>query len=228
MVVMRGNSGGFGETNCQTAVMLVVLGCHCILLMLVSGSARDDRDIARGRMAKADVIQLRFLQRQQPAFLRVSAPAPVQSQLPRRRVSPRKTAAAVVFKREASAVDPPSEAKAARALSNGLPAAPETPDDGGFQRRLLQAAPGAGRPRLPGSGAPLISGLPLVDPMNQGIGAALRNAQRLFGVGNRHCIDVEAWRSVTPQERVARHISNGDVEQMDRAYACNAPPGLHF
>jgi hypothetical protein len=81
---------------------------------------------------------------------------------------------------------------------------------------------------VPGSDTPFAPGIHLVDPMSQGIGAAMRTAQRAFGIKNSHCIDVDVWRHLTPQELSARHVSPGDVDKVDEKYACNEPPGLHF
>jgi hypothetical protein len=81
---------------------------------------------------------------------------------------------------------------------------------------------------LPGSDKAFVPGMHFVNPMDQGIGAVVRKAQRLFGVKSRQCIDVETWRSLTPQELSARHISPDEVDREDQRYGCNEPPGLHF
>jgi len=62
--------------------------------------------------------------------------------------------------------------------------------------------------------------------MTQGVGAVLRTTQRLFGVTNRHCIDVEVWQSLTPEQRIERHVSKQDIEKINETYRCNAPLGL--
>ena len=56
----------------------------------------------------------------------------------------------------------------------------------------------------------------------------MRKTQRLFGITSRHCIDVDAWRHLTPQELSARHISPDNVDKTDEKYDCNRPPGLSF
>lgn len=100
--------------------------------------------------------------------------------------------------------------------------------DGGFQERLRNAQRSYSVHGVPGSGTPYAPGIHLVDPMSQGLGAVMRTAQRAFGIKNSHCIDVDAWRQLTPQELSARHISPGDVDSVDEKYGCNKPPGLHF
>jgi len=99
---------------------------------------------------------------------------------------------------------------------------------GGFLERLYEAQ----RPRpvrgVPGSNMSFVPGIHLVDPMRQGIGGVMRTAQHGFGIENSHCMDVDVWRHLTPQELSARHISPGDVAEMDKKYRCNDPPGFHF
>lgn len=75
---------------------------------------------------------------------------------------------------------------------------------------------------------PLVPGIRLIDSRAQGVGAAMRQAQRLFGITSRHCMDVDAWRNLTPQEFIARHISPDEVDQTDQTYHCNRPLGLNF
>lgn len=100
--------------------------------------------------------------------------------------------------------------------------------DGGLQERLRNAQRSYSVHGVPGSGTPYAPGIHLVDPMSQGLGAVMRTAQRAFGIKNSHCIDVDAWRQLTPQELSARHTSPGDVDSVDEKYGCNKPPGLHF
>jgi hypothetical protein len=64
--------------------------------------------------------------------------------------------------------------------------------------------------------------------MNQGVGAVMRNAQRLFGITDHHCIDVEVWQSLSPEALSARHLSPSDVRGEDEKYNCNRPLGLSF
>lgn len=101
-------------------------------------------------------------------------------------------------------------------------------EDGGFLERLHEAQRAYSVHGVPGSDAAYAPGIHLVDSMTQGIGAVMRTAQRAFGIKNRHCIDVDTWRHLTPEELSARHISPGDVDSTDESYRCNDPPGLHF
>ena len=113
-----------------------------------------------------------------------------------------------------------------------MPILPEshgkTISDGGFQERLLKARRAYAVHGVPGSDKTFAPGIHLIDPGKQGVGSVMRHAQRLFGIANRHCIDVDVWRHLTPQELSARHISPGEVDQADEKYQCNRPPGLSF
>jgi hypothetical protein len=100
--------------------------------------------------------------------------------------------------------------------------------DGGFQERLLRAQHSYAVHGVPGSDKPWVPGIRLIDPSKQGVGAVMRQAQRLFGVTDRHCVDVDVWRNMTPRELIARHISPNDVDRADEKYQCNRPLGLSF
>ena len=77
--------------------------------------------------------------------------------------------------------------------------------------------------RVPGasplSGAPRLR---MVDPRKQGLGGVVRFIGGLTGAVDRHCLDVEAWRGMTPAERTARHVSSGEIEEIAGQYNCDA------
>lgn len=101
-------------------------------------------------------------------------------------------------------------------------------EDGGFRDRLLHAQRERDIHGVPGSDRPAAPGITFIQPADQGIGAVMRNAQRLFGITNRHCIDVDVWQNLTPDELKARNLSAVDVEKASQKYGCNQPLGLHF
>lgn len=103
-----------------------------------------------------------------------------------------------------------------------------TDDDGGFHQRLLQSQTDSATRGVPGSDRAIVSGIRLIDPDTQGIGAVMRKAQRLFGVRNPHCADVEVWGRLSPKELGARHMSSGDLDRLEREYHCGEPLGLNF
>jgi hypothetical protein len=100
--------------------------------------------------------------------------------------------------------------------------------DGGFHKRLGEAQGAAAIHGVPGSSRPFVAGVHLIDPGKQGIAAAMRKAQRLFGITDRHCMDIAAWRQWTPRELDAQHLSLGDLDRIAEKYHCNAPLGLSF
>ena len=56
----------------------------------------------------------------------------------------------------------------------------------------------------------------------------MRSTQRLFGIPDRHCIDVEVWQGLSPDELIARHLSPGEVRREGDKYNCDRSLGLNF
>ena len=75
---------------------------------------------------------------------------------------------------------------------------------------------------LPGSEVVIVQGLHMADPKTQGIGGAVRMVQAFLGVDDSHCVDVGAWRRLSTQEMLDRHMSPDDVEKIAEEYHC--PP----
>ena len=73
---------------------------------------------------------------------------------------------------------------------------------------------------LPGSGTPIVQGFHMTDPRMQGIAGVARTLQHLFGIPDQHCVNVDAWRGMTVQEQLARHISLAQVERTAEEYHC--------
>lgn len=76
--------------------------------------------------------------------------------------------------------------------------------------------------RLPGS-AQRVAGAPVLhmaDPKMQGIAGAVRTVQRLFGIPDKHCVDVDVWRGMTASERIARHIDDERIDETAARYHC--------
>jgi hypothetical protein len=205
------------ESGRRIAVWIVVIACHLGALMLflrpVSEAANSDSPAAHSTPA----LKLRFVHASRPSTPpQVLPPAVVSSK------SVRPTT--VVTRRETTAIAKPAVTiPYAPAQVPAMPAEPGTArsggesmtdSDGGFQDRLRAAQSGSSHKRLPGSDKAFVPGMHFVNPMDQGIGAVVRKAQRLFGV--------------TPQELSARHISPDEVDREDQRYGCNEPPGLHF
>jgi hypothetical protein len=189
----------------------IALSLHLVLLLLVLRPASDERNPAPARPGNRHALLVRLLPRRptRPTeFLAVPALHVVAPVVRLRSVAPQRP--------------PQSSGRTDFSATQG------SVGDGGFQERLLDARSAHAIHGVPGSSTPLLPGIHFIDPGKQGIAAAMRKAQRLFGVANRHCIDVAAWRQLTPQELGARHISLADVDRLDEEYDCNAPPGLNF
>ena len=205
----------------------VALSLHLALWMLVMRPAIWEQAAMVDQRSPHSVLRLRLLRRT------VSLQAPAVMPAPR--------AVAVVahtaVQRKPHPAQAPTPAQVAPA-SASPPAVPDTSTvtvdsrpatgDGGFGQRLRQAQHAYAIHGVPGSTVPRVAGIHLIDPKSQGISATMRQVQQLFGVANRHCIDVDAWRHLTPRELSARHISPNEVDRVDQEYQCNRPPGLSF
>ena len=223
----------WGEPLRRGVAAGLVLSVHLLaLLLLMRPAMLRPTAAATVRPAGRQALRLRFLRRPAPAPTAAGRPAiRMASASPHLRPapSPHPQPAAPPPRSETARLPaslPWLSAAAAAAVATEHP--PGTIADGGFQQRLLQARQAHAVHGVPGSDAPVVGGIHLADPATQGVGAVMRRVQRLFGVANRHCIDVEAWRNMTPQALSARHISPREVDQVDEAYHCNEPPGLHF
>lgn len=86
---------------------------------------------------------------------------------------------------------------------------------------------GSSDTRLPGSAEP-VRGAPvfaMADPKMQGVAGLVRRVQGLFGVADHHCLDVDAWRTLTPSERLARHIDDAQIDDEAAEYGCGPGKG---
>ena len=212
--------------------MVVVTCCHLGLLTLLLRPVNHDRDGTSAVENDPLTLKLRLIPQPQPTSTHLAPQAlrPIASTLRIHRAPSGKAPEPLPAQRATHVVAPLSETHL-----TGAPTAPNqytndqaSTSDGGFQERLLNAQHSYAVHGVPGSDKPDAPGIYLINPMSQGIGAVMRNTQRLFGVTNRHCIDVDVWRHLTPQELSARHISLHDVDKIDKKYNCNRPLGLSF
>lgn len=223
--------------------MVVVVGCHLGLLIAMLQPATYHRETPAVVKNEALALQLRFISPPQPTTSQQSLPSPPPVISPpdnhralaelRRASQPAPVTHIVPLPAEtdstSEATTSPQAVAPAASTTLGQPANSEASiDDGGFQERLRNAEHSHTVHGVPGSDRRVAPGMQLTDPMHQGIGAVMRNAQRLFGVTNRHCIDVEVWQHLTPDELSARHISPSDVNKINEKYDCNRPMGLSF
>ena len=227
-----GKSSSLHESSYRIAVLVVVISCHLGLLILLLRPAIFYRDTTPVERNNPLVLKLRFFQSPRPSSPHLVSP-----------VLHLIAAAVHIHTAQSGRPSKPLAVQQAAHLDAQssemhLTNSPTTPNldtsnegstsDGGFQQRLRNAQHSYAVHGLPGSDTPSAPGIHLIDPMSQGIGAVMRKTQRAFGIKDSHCIDVDVWRSLTPQELSARHISPDDVDKVDEKYDCNRPPGLSF
>lgn len=88
---------------------------------------------------------------------------------------------------------------------------------------LLGAGPSgySQRAHLPGSDRVIVSDIALIDPDKQGVKHVAQRLQHYLGIPDRHCLDVDSWRTMSRQELVDRHISPEQVDQIAQKYKCD-------
>jgi hypothetical protein len=244
MQSMGRNLKDFALSSRRVVAMAVAIGCHGFLLAIILRPASDPRDPLAVVVDESSSLELNFIL-PRPTSARSSAPQ--TAELAGRRGRPanlwrssqarhldadatradkRPTNAPSSAETTAPSTDPVVSPNHVATDRQGAFSSPS--GDGGFRDRLLDAQHSTGVPNIPGSDHRIAHGIQLTDPMNQGVGAVMRDTQRLFGVTNRHCIDVEVWQSLSPDELSARHLTPDDVRSEGEKYNCNRPLGLSF
>lgn len=202
------------ESGRRIAVTAVVIGGHFGLLMLLLYSRPAPWHEWPGRVASPrNIIRLRFIETAPPQPAPRSKPlAPVARRAaPARR--PRKPA---IITAATVPADVPSPAPR-------QPVAPSTTVPGYIAGGNLLHGSDLDRSssiRLPGSGVAIVAGIHMVDPRTQGLAGAARTLQAMFGVPDTHCVKVDAWRTLSTREMLARHISPEQVQKTAEAYGC--------
>lgn len=222
-----GQSSSLRESSRRVTIMVLVISGHLGLLMLLLRPAILHLDTTPMVRNNWHALKLRFFRPSQSSHQTLSAHRLIAPAVHRRTAPPAGSSKPLTVQQAAHADAPPYPLRSIHTLTPDTSEENST-SDGGFQARLRHAQRSYSVRGLPGSDTHFAPGIHLVDPMNQGIGAVMRATQRAFGIKNRHCIDVDVWRHLTPQELSARHISPGDVDETDEKYGCSKPPGLHF
>jgi hypothetical protein len=235
-------SQGLSVSARQVAAIVVAISFHLVLLVaLLRPGAKQPEAALAAAGAASSKLDVRLIS---PPARATALPTQKAKQpgrpSPSREVEKKKAGLLTIARNfRASAIDRPVESvvpeRANAAVESAAPsgferrrAIPEFSGDGGFRDRLLNAQHSQGSKGIPGSDTPISPGIQLTDPMNQGVGAVMRDTQRLFGITNRHCIDVEVWQSLSADELSARHLSPADVRREGEKYNCNRPLGLNF
>jgi len=205
------------EAALRGLVLGAVAAAHLLALMVALVPAGYWQPHGREVRVRDDALQLHLLpltHRQPPSKSLVLPVLPKPAPATRPRV---KRLARV--SRAANAVPATDEAPP---LDLALPPPAAGYETGGadFHGRLEDAKRALPVARLPGAGMPLVAGLPFADPKSQGAAGLVRGLQHLFGLPNKHCIDVDVWRNMTRQELLKRHISDQDVERVAAENGC--------
>ena len=226
MKAKSGRPNSLREPAHRITALVVVITWHLGLLTLLLRPATFYRETTQLVRSDSSVLKLRFIQPPRSPPLH-SAPQLIAPPVHRRMKSSAMLSKKPLVQQTAEVAAPPYETSSTSVGSRD--AGQEGSDnDGGFKERLRNAQHAHSIHGIPGPNAAFAPGIQLVDPMSQGIGALMRHAQRAFGIKSRRCIDVDAWRRLSPQELSARHVSPSEVDSVDEKYACNKPPGLHF
>lgn len=205
-----------GPAGHRVAVQATVIGLHLGILWLLQRPATPRLPSTNTAADARTGLRIRFLHiplepphqqvRNDP---RPSIPAPKHS------APARKT---VTAGEPAPAATKPTASTAGR-LDWSLPS-------GDADHGYIAHGPGDGTgfghsaTRIPGSGAAVVPGIRMIDPRTQGVAGAVRAVQALFGVADHHCVDVEAWRSLSTEELLDRHISPAQVYRTAETYHC--------
>ena len=218
--------------------LALAMALHLVMFVWITRPVADVDNKDRAWPQSRQALQWRFIRLPQrlplPALISVSARSAVPQS--------RQAGAAIASIRPGAAatrvapvpVSPAarSEAPELHSAEPVLPSLSPSPmvadGDGGFTERLRQAKRSYSVGPLPGSDRQRVGGIELIDTKTQGIAAAVRQLQRLFGVPNHHCVDVDAWHAMSPHELSERHVSPSDIARVDAENQCNRPPGLSF
>ncbi len=85
--------------------------------------------------------------------------------------------------------------------------------------RQAAVAPAKSLTRLPGGA----SRFHMRDPRDSGVGGVVRFIGGLFGAVDPRCVDVDAWRAMTPAERRDKGIYDDKVERVAERHGCTPP-----
>ncbi|MGH8157298.1 MAG: hypothetical protein ACREPQ_04215 [Rhodanobacter sp.] len=192
-----------------------------MLLVLLDGTVSPWRRL-RGMASAHDVLDVRFI----PVSARVSPDhvpqaVPVVARTPSVRQRKKPEAVTTTSADEHAAAVTPSQPPTT--LRWDIPARADSGYIAGGN--LLHDPFGARQSsvRLPGSGVAIVQGIHMIDPKMQGLGGIARKLQHLFGIPDKHCLNVDAWRRLSTREMLDSHISPDEVEKVAAEYHCFVP-----
>ena len=196
----------------RIVVHAIVIGIHLGVVLMSLPAPISLWHAAHGKTTRArEILQLRFVSavaHKPPAAVAATIPSAVHTR--RHSTTPRAR----------PAIDPASALALPTPRANAA-----TPVEGSGYipgGNLLMGASQLPRSavRLPGSAVAIVPGLHMTDPRMQGVAGAVRTLQALLGVPDPHCVDVDAWRTLSTQELLDRHVSPEQVENTAAEYHC--------
>jgi hypothetical protein len=196
----------------RIAIHVAVLALHAgIFMTLLMGSTWHWHAPPARKDERQDTLKIRFIELATPRPRTMPALARRATGGTRHDAPTVKPVAAPV-----QAIAPkPAPATDTAAATVAIPA-PSYIAGGPLLRRAVTPRPVP----LPGSAVAIVPGIRLVDPRSQGVAGAVRALQALFGVPDPHCVDVDAWRTLSTQELLDRHISPAQVQRTAEHYRC--------
>jgi hypothetical protein len=217
-------------------VLGVVSGLHLVLIMcllrmrpLISGAPI---------VPSSSVMSLRFIEvtgvmatvsgRLSPP--RASKDAMLIPASAERRTAPTRLATGVHPKAEDIRTEH-TQAPAGQSPGAGFPSMPKPMEyiEGGALLTRDSSIMGSRPTRLPGS--PKVTGAPnlkMVDPRTQGLAGMVRILGSVTGAIDKHCLDLDAWQGMSPEERIAHHVTQADMARAREEHGCTtdlAPVG---
>jgi hypothetical protein len=197
-------------------ILCVVLALHIAVVMLVLMPAAIEPMQTSNDVASA--LDVRFIKTR-----RTPPVAPKKLTLPTRSVMVLERRPHPTVERSPAVATSPASAPLRMTWTPAPSTAPGTYVPGGGM--LAGSAKMTQRNNyLPGAAD--IKGAPhfqMVDPKAQGLAGVIRFIGGLAGAVDRHCVDLDAWQGMTPEERIENHVSEEDMEKIKENYNCKAP-----
>lgn len=218
-------TGSGGSARLRWSIMGIVTALHMLIANLFMPGTHL-REPPAGPSRTASALQVVFIKlapdTPSPAPRATAAPAtqPVAHPAAPRHVRSTGTPLAPTGTPPAPTAAPVAPSIAVGALPPTKPATPGyVPGGGAFAPGAIRARP---RVRLPGALLPGAPRFRMVDPEAQGVAGFVRFLGSFTGAVDRHCLDLDAWRGMTPEERIAAHVSPADLEAIESRYRCAA------
>lgn len=215
------NPGALRWSRVATVAAVLLIHAGFVVLLLVPVGAWRWRGATRSS-ARSDALSLRFIALPSvvPFPVRARVLQHIRAWVPARHL---KAVALATAPKPQSRARPDPDTDISPAPADAAPATEPTYIAGGG--RFTDPDFARDNMHLPGS-AQRVAGAPVLqmaDPKMQGIAGAVRTVQRLFGIPDSHCVDLDAWSNMTRSERIAHHITDEQMDDYTERYHCIPP-----